>query len=30
MEREDWMRLALALAREAGDAGEVRVGCVIV
>ena len=30
MEREDWMRLALALAREAGEAGEVPVGCVIV
>lgn len=28
MEREDWMRLALA--REAGEAGEVPVGCVIV
>ena len=26
MEREDWMRLALALAREAGEAGEVPVG----
>ena len=25
MEREDWMRLALALAREAGEAGEVPV-----
>ena len=30
MEREDWMRRALALAREAGEAGEVPVGCVIV
>lgn len=30
MEREDYMRLALALAREAAEAGEVPVGCVIV
>ena len=30
MEREDYMREALALAREAYDAGEVPVGCVIV
>ena len=30
MEREDWMRRALELAREAGEAGEVPVGCVIV
>jgi tRNA(adenine34) deaminase len=30
MEREDYMREALALAREAFDAGEVPVGCVIV
>ena len=30
MEREDWMRQALALAREAMDEGEVPVGCVIV
>lgn len=29
MEREDYMRLALALAREAADHGEVPVGCVI-
>lgn len=30
MEHEDYMRAALALAREAGGAGEVPVGCVIV
>ena len=30
MEREDYMRQALALAREAAAAGEVPVGCVIV
>ncbi len=30
MEREDYMRQALALAREAYEAGEVPVGCVIV
>ena len=30
MEREDYMREALALAREAAAAGEVPVGCVIV
>lgn len=30
MEHEKYMRLALALAREAADAGEVPVGCVIV
>ncbi len=30
MEHEDFMRRALALAREAADAGEVPVGCVIV
>ena len=30
MEREDYMRKALALAREAFEAGEVPVGCVIV
>ncbi len=30
MEREFYMRQALALAREAGAAGEVPVGCVIV
>ncbi|MBQ9852432.1 MAG: nucleoside deaminase [Ruminiclostridium sp.] len=30
MEREDYMREALALAREAFEAGEVPVGCVIV
>lgn len=30
MEREDYMREALALAREAAEAGEVPVGCVIV
>ena len=29
MEREDYMRLALELAREAFEAGEVPVGCVI-
>ena len=29
MTREDYMRLALELAREAADAGEVPVGCVI-
>ena len=29
MEREDYMRLALELAREAADHGEVPVGCVI-
>ena len=29
MEREDYMRLALALAREAAERGEVPVGCVI-
>ena len=29
MEREEYMALALALAREAADAGEVPVGCVI-
>ena len=29
MEREDYMRLALALAREAADAGDVPVGCVV-
>ena len=30
MEREDYMREALVLAREAFEAGEVPVGCVIV
>ena len=30
MEHEDYMRRALALAREAAAAGEVPVGCVIV
>jgi len=30
MEHEDFMRRALALAREAAEAGEVPVGCVIV
>lgn len=30
MEREDWMRQALALARQAMGSGEVPVGCVIV
>ena len=30
MEHEDYMRQALALAREAAAAGEVPVGCVIV
>ena len=30
MEHEDYMALALELAREAGRAGEVPVGCVIV
>lgn len=30
MEHEEYMRAALALAREAGEAGEVPVGCVIV
>ena len=30
MTHEDYMRLALELAREAADAGEVPVGCVIV
>ena len=30
MEREDYMREALALAQEAAAAGEVPVGCVIV
>jgi len=30
MEREDYMRQALVLAREAAAAGEVPVGCVIV
>ena len=30
MEHEDYMRLALALAREAAAAGEVPVGCVVV
>ena len=30
MERKDYMREALALAREAAEAGEVPVGCVIV
>ena len=30
MEHEDYMRQALALAREAAEAGEVPVGCVIV
>ena len=30
MEHEDYMRLALDLAREAGRMGEVPVGCVIV
>ena len=29
MEREDYMREALALAREAAESGEVPVGCVI-
>lgn len=29
MEREDYMRRALMLAREAADCGEVPVGCVI-
>ncbi len=30
MEHEDYMNLALDLAREAGEAGDVPVGCVIV
>ena len=30
MEHEDYMREALALAREAAAEGEVPVGCVIV
>ena len=30
MDREDYMREALALAREAAEAGEVPVGCVLV
>lgn len=30
MEHEEYMRQALALAREAAEAGEVPVGCVIV
>ena len=30
MTHEDYMRQALALAREAAAAGEVPVGCVIV
>ncbi len=30
MDRENFMREALALAKEAADAGEVPVGCVIV
>lgn len=30
MQQEDYMRTALALAREAAEAGEVPVGCVIV
>ena len=30
MEHEDYMRQALALAREAAEAGEVPVGCIIV
>lgn len=30
MEHEDYMRAALALAREAMEAGEVPVGCVVV
>lgn len=30
MNREDCMRRALALARQAGEAGEVPVGCVII
>lgn len=30
MEHEDYMEQALLLAREAGEAGEVPVGCVIV
>ena len=30
MEREDYMREALVLAREAYEAGEVPVGCIIV
>ncbi|MCI2056179.1 MAG: nucleoside deaminase [Oscillibacter sp.] len=30
MEHEEYMRQALALAKEAADAGEVPVGCVIV
>ena len=30
MEREKYMSLALELAREAADAGEVPVGCVVV
>ena len=30
MERESWMRLALELARRAGEEGEVPVGCVVV
>ena len=30
MEREKYMSLALGLAREAADAGEVPVGCVVV
>ncbi len=29
-DHEHWMRCALALAREAEDAGEVPVGCVVV
>ena len=30
MDREKYMSLAMELAREAGDAGEVPVGCVVV
>ena len=30
MDREHYMRMALDLAREAADAGEVPVGCVVV
>ena len=30
MNHEQWMRRALELAREAGDAGEVPIGCVVV
>ena len=30
MDLEHWMDEALSLAREAGEAGEVPVGCVVV